>query len=145
VLKISTKGRYATRALLEMATRYGDGPVQLKNVARTQQISLQYLQQILGPLNAAGLIHTTRGVKGGVWLAKPPAQIKLSQIVEAMEGPIAPVDCVEDPKICDRSSMCATRDVWADVQQAIYDVLEGITLEDLMKKQQKKGYPSPAC
>ena len=83
MLKISTKGRYGTRALLEMATRYGDGPVQLKDIARTQQISLQYLQQILGPLNAAGLIHTTRGVKGGVWLAKPPREITLSQIVEA--------------------------------------------------------------
>ena len=144
-MKISTKGRYGTRALLEMATRYGDGPVQLKDIARTQQISLQYLQQILGPLNAAGLIHTTRGVKGGVWLAKPPREITLSQIVEAMEGPIAPVDCVEDPKICERSSLCATRDVWADVQGAIYEVLDGITLEDLMKKQQGKGQPSPSC
>ncbi len=92
----------------------------------------------MAPLAAAGLIHSTRGVGGGVWLAKPPEDIKLSGVIEAMEGPIVPVDCIQDPHACDRSGLCASRDVWTEVQHAIYKVLNGITLADLVKRQEKK-------
>jgi Rrf2 family cysteine metabolism transcriptional repressor len=138
LMKLSTRGRYGTRALMEFAHHYGEGPVLLKDVARNQGISLQYLERLMSPLAAAGLIHTTRGVRGGVWLAKPPKDIKLSRVIEAMEGPIVPVDCVGDPEVCDRSGLCASRDVWTEVQRAIYKVLDAITLADLVKRQEKK-------
>ena len=137
-MKISTRGRYGTRALMEMARRYGEGPVLLRDISENQQISLQYLERLMAPLAAAGLIHTTRGAKGGVWLAKQPQEIKLSRVIEAMEGPIIPVDCVGDPEVCNRSDLCASRDVWTEVQHAIYKVLDGITLADLLERQEKK-------
>jgi Rrf2 family protein len=137
-MKLSTRGRYGTRALMELARRYGEGPVLLKDVAKKQEISLQYLERLMSPLAAAGLIHSTRGVRGGVWLAKPPQEIKLSRVIEAMEGPIVPVDCIGDPEVCNRSGLCASRDVWTEVQRAIYKVLDAITLADLVKRQERK-------
>ncbi len=137
-MKLSTRGRYGTRALMELARRYGEGPVLLKDVAQGQQLSLPYLERLMAPLAAAGLVRSTRGLRGGVWLAKPPRDIKLSRIIEAMEGPIVPVDCIIDPKVCNRSGLCASRDVWTEVQRAIYKVLDGITLADLVKRQEKK-------
>jgi Rrf2 family transcriptional regulator, cysteine metabolism repressor len=139
-MKLSTKGRYGTRALLEMARHYGEGPMLLKDIAERQQISLPYLERLMGPLAKGGLIHSIRGAKGGVWLSRPPQDIKLRQVVEAMEGPIIPVDCIEDPEFCGRSGECATRDVWTEVQQAIYKVLDCITLADLVKRQQTKDH-----
>jgi Rrf2 family transcriptional regulator, cysteine metabolism repressor len=139
-MKISTRGRYGTRALMDMAFHYGEGPLLLKDIAKRQQISLQYLERLIGPLAASGLIHTIRGAKGGVWLAKPPQEIKVSHIVEIMEGPIVPVGCIEDPNLCQRSGDCATRDVWTEVQQAIYKVLDGITLADLVERQKVKDH-----
>ena len=137
-MKLSTRGRYGTRALLEMARHYGEGPLLLKDIAERQEISLQYLERLMSPLAKSGLIHSIRGVRGGVWLAHPPQEIRLSQIVEAMEGPIIPVDCIEDPEFCQRAEACATRDVWTEVQHAIYKVLDRITLADLVKRQQAK-------
>jgi Rrf2 family cysteine metabolism transcriptional repressor len=137
-MKISTKGRYGTRALVELARHYRGGPVQLKDVAQKQQISLQYLERLMGPLTAAGLIHSSRGPKGGFRLARSPREIKLSHIIEAMEGPIIPVDCIENPEICKRSGTCASRDVWTEVQSAIFNVLDSITLAELLQRQLKK-------
>lgn len=130
---------------MELARRYGQGPVLLKDVAKSQHISLQYLERLMAPLAAAGFIHSTRGVGGGVWLARAPKEIRLSQVVEAMEGPISPVDCVKDPELCDRSELCATRDVWTEVQHAVYNVLDGITLADLVERQQKKENSKGSC
>jgi Rrf2 family cysteine metabolism transcriptional repressor len=137
-MKVSTRGRYGIRALMELAHHYGKGPVLLKEVAKKQDISLQYLERLMAPLAAGRLIDSTRGSKGGVWLARPPEDIRLSEVVEAMEGSIAPVDCVLNPILCDRAGWCASRDVWTEVQYAIYNVLNGITLADLVKRQEKK-------
>jgi len=137
-MKLSTKGRYGTRALVELARHYGEGLVQLKDVAQKQQLSLQYLERLMAPLTVAGLVHSTRGIKGGFQLAKNPEEIKLSDIVEAMEGPIVPVDCVGHPGTCERSGTCASRDVWTEVQCAIYEVLNSITLAELLKRQIEK-------
>jgi Rrf2 family cysteine metabolism transcriptional repressor len=137
-MKLSTKGRYGTRALLEMARHYGEGPLLLRDIAERQQISLQYLERLMSPLTKSGLIHSIRGAKGGVWLSRPPQEIRLSQVVEAMEGPIIPVDCIEDPEFCNRAGACATRDVWTGVQHAIYKVLDKITLADLVERQKVK-------
>jgi Rrf2 family protein len=137
-MKLSTKGRYGTRALLEMARHYGEGPMLLKDIAERQQISLQYLEHLIGPLVGAGLVKTTRGFKGGVWLARSPAEIKLSETMQILEGDITPVECINNPDACTRSQTCATRDVWDEMKQAMYGVLDSTTLEDLVKRQEVK-------
>jgi Rrf2 family protein len=138
-MKLSTKGRYGTRALLELALHYGEGPIPLKDVARSQQISLQYLEHIVTPLVAAGIIRSTPGARGGVWLAKPPHEIKLSEVIELLEGSIAPVECVNDPGYCSRSELCVTRDIWSEMKEVINGVLESTTLQDLVERQKRKG------
>src|SRR4030043_81117 len=102
-MKISTRGRYGIRALLDLAMRWGQGPGQLKDIAQNQEVSLQYLEHLMRPLIVAGLVRSMRGAHGGVWLAKPPAEIKLSEVINVLVGSIAPVGCVDDPAICDRS------------------------------------------
>jgi len=136
-MKLSTKGQYGTRALLDLALHEGEGPVQLKAIAQRQQISHMYLEHLIAPLVAAGIIRSTRGVRGGVWLAKPPQEIKLSEVIELLEGSIAPVECVNDPKYCPRSSTCVTREVWGEVKKAINGVLESTTLRDLVERQKR--------
>jgi Rrf2 family cysteine metabolism transcriptional repressor len=137
-MKISTRGRYGTRVLLDLALREGKEPVPLKDIARRQQISLLYLEHIIAPLISAGMIRSTRGAHGGVQLAKPPREIKLSEVLGLLEGSIAPVDCINDPEACSRSELCATRDVWVELKKAIEGVLESKTLQNLVEMQNKK-------
>jgi Rrf2 family protein len=143
-MKLSTKGRYGTRALLEMAIHYGEGPLLLKDISEKQEISLQYLEHLISPLVKAGIVKTTRGFKGGVWLARPPAEINLSETTRILEGDIAPVECINNPETCTRSHTCAARDVWYEMKQAMYRVLESTTLEDLVKRQAIKDR-QPEC
>ncbi len=138
-MKISTKGRYGTRVMLELANHWGEGPVQLKEVAKNQQLSLNYIEHLIAPLVSAGLVKTIRGSSGGVWLAKPPDKIKVSEIISLFEGSTAPVECVNDPGICRRSDFCVTRDIWTDVKKAVDGVLESITLQELVEKQKHKN------
>jgi len=138
-MKISTKGRYGTRVMLELANNWGKGPIQLKGVAKNQQLSLNYIEHLVAPLVSAGLVKTARGSSGGIWLAKPPNEIKVSEIICLFEGSSAPVECVNDPGVCRRSDFCATRDIWADVKKAVDGVLGSVTLEDLVKKQKHKA------
>ena len=109
-MKLSTRGRYGVRALLDIALYQGEGLVLLKDIARRQEVSLPYLEHLITPLVAAGIVKSTRGARGGVSLLKPPVEIKLSQVVQLLEGSIAPVDCVNNPETCHRSTFCATRD-----------------------------------
>ncbi|MDH4269892.1 MAG: Rrf2 family transcriptional regulator, partial [Dehalococcoidia bacterium] len=102
-MKLSTKGRYGLRALLDLALHQDEGLVLLKDIARRQEVSLPYLGHLVAPLIAAGLVKSTRGARGGVLLLKPPAEVKLTEIVQLLEGSIGPVDCVDDPKSCHRS------------------------------------------
>ena len=140
-MKLSTKGRYGTRALLELALHYSEGPVPLKDIARSQQISLQYLEHIVTPLVVSGIIRSTPGARGGVWLTRPPQEIKLSEVMGLLEGSIAPVECVNDPKYCSRSELCVTRDIWSELKKAMNGVLESTTLQDLVERQGKKEQP----
>jgi len=137
-MKLSTKGRYGTRALLDVALHQEDSPVQLKVIAQRQQISLHYLEHIIAPLIAAGLLRSTRGAYGGVSLGKPPQEIVLSEVIQILEGSITPVECVDDPNVCSRADICVTRDVWTDVKKAMAGVLESVTLQDLVERQKDK-------
>ena len=138
-MKLSTRGRYGTRLLLDLALHGEEGPILLKDIAQRQQISLLYLERLITPLVAAGVIRSTRGARGGVWLARSPKEIKLSEVVGLLEGSIAPTDCVIDPKTCPRSDLCVTRDVWVELKKAMDGVLESKTLQDLVEMQKVKG------
>ena len=140
-MKLSTRGRYATRALLDLALHQGGGPVQLKDIARRQQISLQYLEHLITPLIAGGIVQSIRGARGGVWLAKAPEEIRLSDVIQLLEGSMAPVACVDNPEICSRSAFCVTRDIWGELKKAMDDILESTTLHDLVERQKKKEQP----
>ena len=137
-MEISTKGRYGLRVMLELAIRYGSGPVTMGAIEQSQGISRKYMHTLLTSLKAAGLVQSTRGVGGGYVLALPPSQIHLSEVVEALEGPCSIVECVRDSTLCERTDYCATRDVWRDVGVAIKEVLSEVTLEQLASKQRAK-------
>jgi len=137
-MRLSTRGRYGTRALLDLAVHWGEGPVPLKDIARRQEISLFYLEHLITPLVAAGIVKSTRGARGGVSLLKHPQDIKLSEVIQLLEGSIAPVECVNNPKAYPYSDLCATHDVWDEVKKAIDGVLESITLQNLIERQRQK-------
>jgi len=143
-MKLSTRGRYGTRVLLDLALLDGEGPVPLKDIAQRQQISLLYLEHLIAPLVAAGMIRSMRGARGGIWLAKLPQEIKLSKVVELLEGSIAPVDCVNDPKACPRSDSCVTRDIWVELKEAMDGVLKSKTLHDLVERYGGKEHRAEA-
>ena len=137
-MKLSTRTRYGMRALLDLAINSRGSPVQLKDIAFRQQVSLSYLEHLIIPLISAGILKSTRGSKGGIELAKPPQSILLKDILETLEGPLAPVDCLKDEKNCPRSCSCATRDVWDDLKKAMENVLSSSTLLDLVNRQKSK-------
>ena len=141
-MKFSTRARYGTRALLDIALQAAKGPVLLKDIARRQQISPTYLEHIITPLIAAGILRSTRGPRGGVWLAKNPQEIKLSEVITLLEGSIAPVECINDPTYCSRSCSCATRDIWDELNKAMNGILESTTLQDLVERQKNKEQPT---
>jgi Rrf2 family protein len=140
-VKLSTKGRYAMRAMLDLALHYGEGPILLKDVAKREHISEGYLEQIILPLKAAGLVNSTRGARGGFILAKPPSQIKLIEVMQVSEGSVAPVECVSDPEVCSHASVCVTRDIWSEMKKAMDGILESTTLQDLVERQKEKEQP----
>jgi Rrf2 family cysteine metabolism transcriptional repressor len=138
-VKLSTRTRYGTRALLELALHKPDEPVALKDIARQQQISLPYLEHLIAPLIAGGLIRSTKGPRGGISLTRKPKDIKLMEIVKMLEGSLAPVACVENPEICRRAGSCAARDVWSELKNAMDRYLGAVTLQDLVEKQKSKA------
>ena len=137
-MKLSTRARYGTRALLELALHWGEGLILLKDIAQRQQIPLPYLQQLIGPLVQVGIIKTTRGKRGGISLLKPPKEVVLGEVIQLLEGSIAPVKCVDNPETCPRSDLCVTRDIWEEVKKAIGKVLESVTLQELVERQRQK-------
>jgi len=137
-MKLSTRTRYGTRALLDLALHQDESPVSLKDIAERQQFSLQYLEHLITPLIAAGIVRSIRGPKGGVALAKPPNQITLSQIMKLLEGSTTLVECVDNPKLCSRSDSCVTRDIWDEMNKAMNGVMESTTLQDLVERQKNK-------
>ena len=143
-MRLSTKAQYGTRAMLDLAIRSGEGPVLVKDIARRQGFSARYLEQLLLPLKAAGLVRATRGARGGFSLARLPSEINLSEIVQIMEGSIAPVECVDDAGVCSRADLCITREVWGEMKRAMNGVLESITLQDLVERQKSREQSAEA-
>jgi len=137
-MKVSTKGRYASRAMLDLAEHYGQGPTLLKDIAEREEISVKYLEQLMGSLRAAGLVRSIRGSKGGYVLSRSPGRINLHEILLVLEGSLAPVECVREQQLCSRSHRCVMRDVWADVDTSFERILKAKTLESLVKRKKVK-------
>lgn len=135
-MKLSTKGRYGLRAMLNLALHRDEGPTAVYLVAEEEGISDRYLEQIMTSLKRAGLIKSVRGPQGGYVLTRDPGEITVGQIIRALEGPIAPVDCVSEeyPEECDRADHCVTRLLWAKVRDSIAGVLDSYSLQDLVEE-----------
>ncbi len=142
-MKLSTRTRYGTRALLELALRGAAGPVYLKDIANSQQLSLSYLEHLVRPLISGGIIRSVKGPKGGITLARKPEEINMKEITDLLEGSLAPVDCVDCADDCDRSGYCATREIWSRMKGAMDGILETTTLKYLADEQKKKQPASP--
>lgn len=137
-MKLSTRGRYASRLMLELAINFENGPIFLKDIARDEEISEKYLGQLIAPLKTAKLINSTRGAHGGYSLARAPEEIRLSEVVRAAEGPLVLVECVENPDVCNRICKCVTRDIWEEVSIKIQETLDQITLADMLERNKEK-------
>jgi Rrf2 family transcriptional regulator, cysteine metabolism repressor len=125
-MKISTKGRYGLTIMIELAKRHGEGPVSLKSIAQSNDLSEHYLEQLIAPLRNAGLVKSIRGAYGGYVLAHKPSQITAGDVIRVLEGPLTPVEGIEDEEP-------AKRELWIRIRDAIKDVLESTTIDDLAK------------
>jgi Rrf2 family iron-sulfur cluster assembly transcriptional regulator len=133
-MKLSTRSRYGTRLLLDLAQHYKEGPIQLGDIARRQGVSVKYLEQIIIPLKKAHYIKSVRGPKGGHILTKAPEEITVAEIVALLEDSTSLVECIEDTTVCERANICPTRLLWKEVSEAMFGKLQAITLADLVKK-----------
>lgn len=135
-MKISTKGRYALRLMLDLALNNTGEYITIKSIAQRQNISEKYLEQIISLLNRAGYVKSIRGAQGGYRLSKDPSEYTVGMILRLTEGSLAPVDCLDkDSGECERSSYCVTRQVWEELYEAILSVVDRITLQDLVERQ----------
>ena len=144
MIRLSTKGRYGTRLMLNLAEHYRDGgkAVILKDVSAGENLSIRYLEQIIIPLKINRLVKSIRGAGGGYTLARDPSEIRLSEILHALEGNCCLVECAEDDEYCDRVEVCPTYDIWKGATKVLKTYFEGLTLKDiadLAEKKQKKA------
>ena len=137
-MNLSCRGRYAARAMVELAVEDGKDPVPLSRIAKIQDLSRTYLQQLMGLLKRAGLVRVAQGFKGGFLLARPAAEITLADILCAAEGRFSLVDCVADKENCKRAAHCVMCDVWTEASIRTRDFFAGITLAELAERQQRK-------
>ncbi len=135
-MRLSSRGHYGLKAMLDLAQNFGEKPIPLKRVAERQNVSEHYLEQLIAMLKKAALVKSVRGAQGGYLLAREPSQVTVGDVFRAMEGPVAPLYCVseEDPGDWDESDYCITRSVWARVRDGIVAVIDSITLEDLCRE-----------
>lgn len=138
-MKLSTRSRYGLRMLLDMAKHSGDGPVQIGSIAKRQDISVKYLEQLIIPLKRAKYIKSIRGPKGGHLLARPPEDITVGEVVDLLEGGVTLASCIEQPETCDRYDDCVTRGVWEDATRAMHERLDAVTLAEMIKRTKRKG------
>ena len=136
-MKVSTKGDYGVRALIELAHHYGQGPLQSAAIASRQEIPEPYLDQLLTALRRAGFVRSVRGPQGGHALISEPHQVKLSEVLVALEGSLAPTACVDDPDACTKEGGCVQREVWERVRDATKEILESVSIGDLAEKERE--------
>lgn len=142
-MKISTKGRYGVRFMVDLVAHSTEGNVTLKEVAKRQAISEKYLWQIVNPLKAVGLLRAIAGPGGGYTLAKPPSAVTLRDILAVLEGDCTLVACVTTPTVCPRSSACASREVWRELDGKLAEAMQSITLSDMVAKQKALTADAP--
>lgn len=123
---------------MELASHYGEGPIELKEIAKKENISLKYLEQVINSLRTGGLVKAIRGSKGGYSLAKSPSEICLYDVVETLEGPLNLLECLNDSKACQKTPSCVTRDIWMEVSDAIAKIFYSVTLEDMVNRRREK-------
>ncbi|MCD8117748.1 MAG: Rrf2 family transcriptional regulator [Oscillospiraceae bacterium] len=134
-MRISTKGRYALRTMVDLAQHSDSGLVTLKDVAARQELSQKYLEQIVTVMSRAGFVKGIRGPQGGYKLAREPREYNLAEILRLVEGSLAPVECLDEtPNQCEHCAVCSTVEMWDGLYKVITDYLEGITLQDLLDK-----------
>ncbi|HEY7270223.1 MAG TPA: Rrf2 family transcriptional regulator [Dehalococcoidia bacterium] len=129
------KGDYGVRALVELAHHFGEAPVQSALIANRQGIPEPYLDQLLTSLRRAGMIRSVRGPQGGHALVRDPRDLKLSEVIVALEGSLAPISCLDDPTGCPKAARCCVHSVWEEVQQATMKVLDSVTVADLAERE----------
>lgn len=129
-MQVSTRGRYGLRAMVDMALHATEGPMALRVIAERQDISESYLEQVFTSLRKSGLVRASRGSQGGYELSRPASEIKVGEILRALEGPIAPVHCVGDSQ-CEREKYCITRSFWEELRNKINEFLDNTSLQDL--------------
>jgi len=136
-MRLSTRGRYGTRLMVDLAQHYADGPIPLAMIAKRQDLSAKYLEQLIILLKGAGLIRSVRGRSGGYMLARKPENISVGEIVETLEGKLAVVDCVLEPHLCYRAIECPTRHIWVGMTDVLKKQLFSLSLKDIL------GQPTP--
>jgi Rrf2 family protein len=137
-MRLSTRTRYGSRALAELAAAYPGQVLSLKDVAKNQHLSVKYLEHIMTTLRVAGLVRPVRGMRGGYTLTRPPGRITLREVFETLEGSLAPVDCVDDPQSCPLKEVCPTRETWVEIKNSLAKILEGTTLQDLLARKKRR-------
>lgn len=140
-MKLSTKCRYGARAIVEIAKNDHNGPVKRKDIVKNQEISDSYLENILITLKNGGIINAIRGANGGYKLHKPASEITLLEVVNILEGSMAPVECIDSPAVCKRTEICSTRGVWRQLKLAKEDVLRNVTIQQLVENEKKSYLP----
>jgi len=138
-MKISTKGRYGLRILIDLAMHDPGKPRMLKDIAKSQQISEKYISRLVIGLRKAKMVKSVRGVNGGFLLAKTPESITLLEILEAMEGPLSIVDCVTKPDKCNRHSLCPARTIWCQLNDGLRELTRKITLDNILDAYRKQN------
>lgn len=136
-MKISTKGRYALRLMLDLAMHGAGKPVSLRDVSERQSISEKYLEQIVTPLSRAGLVRSVRGAGGGYLLTRLPGEYTVGDILRPLEGDLAPVECATDTQFCHRCGECVTVALWQEIHKAVSQVVDNITLADMVERQKQ--------
>ena len=140
-MKLSTKCRYGARAIVEIAKHEQNGPVKRKDIVKNQEISDSYLENILITLKNGGIINAIRGANGGYTLHKPANEITLLEVVNTLEGSLAPVECIDSPAVCQRTDICSTRCVWGRLKKAKEDVLKSVTVQQLVDDEEEAYLP----
>jgi Rrf2 family cysteine metabolism transcriptional repressor len=135
-MRLSTKGEYASRAMLELSLHYADGPIHIRDISAAQDIPERFLEQILLLLKRTGYLRSRKGPHGGYYLAKAPSRISVAEVIRVMDGPLAPIDCVSVTahEVCPREAFCGLKGLWKETRDAIARILERTTFEDLAER-----------